>query len=208
VERNTVALLSDMDQPLGHAVGNALEVQEAVDTLHGHGPHDFYLHCLEVVGHMLVLGGLVQDVEAGKSLAAEAIRDRRAWNKFRQLVIAQGGDVSYIDFPDKLPKAPLVLSVPALRGGYLKVVDAREIGETVVDLGGGRTRKEDQIDHAVGIVVHHKVGDAVKVGEPLFTVYANSEETQRAAVERVQEAHTWSDQPVPQLPLFYGVVTA
>ena len=205
-DRKTVALLSDMNQPLGHAVGNALEVREAVETLHGQGPDDFRLHCLEVAGHMLTLGGLAKDVEGGKSLAVQALKDGRAWAKFRQLVTAQGGDVSFVDHPEKLPKAPVVVIVPAPRGGYLEAVDAREIGETVVQLGGGRTKKEDQIDHAVGIVVHHKVGEAVTAGEPLFSVHARDEEMLRVAVERVLKAHSWSEQPVPPLPLFYGVI--
>jgi pyrimidine-nucleoside phosphorylase len=205
-DRKTIALLSDMNQPLGHAVGNALEVREAVDTLHGQGPEDFRLHCLEVTGHMLVLGGLADDVEAGKVLAVQALRDGRAWAKFRQLISAQGGDVSFVDHPEKLPISAVVSTVPAPRTGYLEVVDAREIGETVVQLGGGRAKKEDQIDHAVGIVVHHKVGDAVSAGESLFTVHARDEVMLRVAVDRVLQAHSWSDQPVPPLPLFYGVI--
>ncbi len=206
--RQTIALLSDMNQPLGCAVGNALEVEEAISTLHNGGPADFREHCLVVAGHMLALGGKAGSLEQARALAEAALQDGRAWNLFRRLVQAQGGDVGYVDQPERLPKASLVKVVRAPRSGYLSQVHARIIGETSVSLGAGRAKKSDPIDHAVGLVIHHKVGDAVAAGEALCTVHANLPERLEEAVAAVQGAFQWSEQPVPALPLFYGVVSA
>ncbi len=201
--RKTVCLLSDMNQPLGQAVGNALEVKEAVETLKGGGPADFREHCLHVDSHMLVLGKRAEDLEQGRRLAEKAIADGSAFEKFRTLVQAQGGDVSYVDDLGKLPQASLVEVVPAPRDGYLAQVDARSVGEASVALGAGRARKTDPVDHAVGLIVHHKVGDKLKRGEPLFTIHANDAQKQAEAREKVLAAHIFSDLPVQPLPLFY-----
>lgn len=205
-ERKAVALLSDMNQPLGYAVGNALEVREAIDTLRGGGPADFRQHCLEVAGYMLMLGGLAEDELEGQHKAKEALANGKSLERFRALVSAQGGDLSYVDEPDKLPRARLIEVVPAPRSGYLEGIDARMIGEASVRLGAGRAKKSDAIDHAVGIVVHHKVGDFVNRGEPLFTVHASRKSALEDGRTSVLEAHTWSDDPIPPLPLFYGAV--
>lgn len=204
--RRAVGLLSDMNQPLGYAVGNALEVREAIETLHGQGPADFREHCLVVAGHMLHLGGMANDEQAGYRMAEQALASGRGWERFRQLVIAQGGDVSYVDEPEKLPRATLILTVTAPRTGFLSQIDARKVGETAVVLGAGRAKKGDPIDHAVGVVVHHKVGDWVEVGQPLCTVHANNPALLTEATQRLLEAHSWSATPVPPLPLFYGTV--
>jgi pyrimidine-nucleoside phosphorylase len=201
-----VALLSDMNQPLGEAVGNALELKEAIATLHGKGPQDFREHCLVAASYMLVLGRKVADLEAGRGMAEQALAEGRAWESFRTLVRVQGGDVSYIDQPEKLAQAKLVESLTAPRDGYLKEVNAQVVGETSVELGAGRARKEDTIDHAVGILVHHKVGDHLTKGESVFTVHANDASKMRLAMERLPGALKWSDTPCEALPLFYGVV--
>ncbi len=205
-DRKAVALLSDMNQPLGCAVGNALEVVEAMDTLRGNGPFDFRQHCLEVASHMLLLGELAKDESQGWQMAEEALHSGKALEKFRQLVIAQGGDVSYVDKPERLPRAPFVDVTLAPRSGYLSEIDAQEVGETAVVLGAGRAKKDDLIDHAVGIVIHHKVGDYVEAGEPLFTVHANRSAALVEARQRLLDAHAWSDEAVPALPLFYDTV--
>ena len=205
-ERQAVALLSDMNQPLGCAVGNALELQEAIDTLHGNGPDDFREHCLVVAGHMLALGQKARDEKQGRRLAEQAIADGRAWERFRQLVQAQGGDVRFIDEPQRLPKASIIKEVRAARAGYLSEVNARIVGETCVALGGGRAQKSDVIDYAVGIVVHCKVGDHVAAGKPLFTVHANDPARLAEAEQRLEKAVKWLDMPVPELPLFYDVI--
>ena len=204
--RKVVALLSDMNQPLGNAVGNALEVNEAIDTLQGGGPADFREHCLVVASHLLVVGRKAVDIDEARRMAETTLQDGIAWQQFRRLVTSQGGEVSVVDKPALLPHAPLVETVAAERSGYLLGIDAREVGETSVELGAGRTRKEDPIDHAVGIVIHHKVGDHIGKGEGLFTIHANDLSKMVAARKRLLAAHQWSDHPVEPLPLFYGIV--
>jgi pyrimidine-nucleoside phosphorylase len=204
--RRTVALLSDMNQPLGNAVGNALEVREAIETLRGGGPQDFREHCLVVAGHLLALGGKVAGEQEGRELAQDVLEDGRGFERFKALVASQGGDVSFVENPERLPNAPLVETVPAPRSGYLAGIHARIVGETAVTLGAGRARKEDPIDYAVGIVIHHKVGDRVEAGEPLFTLHANQPEAVDEARRRLLDAHTWSEAPVDPLPLFYGEI--
>lgn len=204
--RKAVALISDMNQPLGCAVGNALEVIEAIDTLRGGGPHDFREHCLEVAGYLLMLGEVTTDEVAGRQMAEAALADGRALERFRDLVRVQGGDVSFVDDPQKFPKAPFIETVLAPRSGYLEEIDAQEVGETSVTMGAGRAQKGDPIDHAVGILIHRKVGERVDAGEPLFTIHANSRESLEAARQRLLDAHTWSDEPVLPTPLFYGAV--
>jgi len=201
--RNVVTLLSDMNQPLGEAVGNALEVIEAVNTLHGDGPADFREHCLHVSAQMLMLGKRASDFETGWRMAENAIATGAAFEKFRVLVTAQGGDVSFVDDIQKFPKAKFIEIVKADRSGFLAQVNARIIGEAAVVLGAGRARKGDPVDHAVGFLVHWKVGDHVQQGQPLFTIYANGEEKLAEARLAVRTAFEWSDLPVPALPLFY-----
>jgi pyrimidine-nucleoside phosphorylase len=201
--REVVALLSDMNQPLGNAVGNALEVMEAIDTLRGGGPEDFREHCLHVAAHMLVLGKRASDLNEGRQLAEWAIIEDRAIEKFRTLVAAQGGDVAYVDDPDKLPRAKFIEVVESPESGYLRQVRARIVGEAAVALGAGRARKGDPVDHAVGFVIHHKVGDKIEKGQALFTVHANDEKLLIEARDAVLAAHNWTDAPVPALPLFY-----
>ncbi len=207
VGRKTVAVLSDMNQPLGKAVGNSLELQEALDTLRGNGPADFREHCMVASGYMLALGGLATDEVQGQKIAEQTLETGKALLKFRELVEAQGGDARYVDEPSRLPKANLIQEVKSPRGGYLCEINAREAGETSVQLGGGRAQKGDPIDHAVGVVVQHKVGDVVKAGDHLFTIHANDEEKMNVAVKCMLEAHHWSDEPVKPLPLYYGTIS-
>lgn len=204
--RRVIALLSDMNQPLGRAVGNALEVKEAIRTLHGDGPADFIEHCLVVASYMLVLGGKAKDLDQARQMAEEAIQERRAWEKFRTLVKAQGGDVEQVDHPELLPQAKYIEAVKSPKSGYLSQVDAQRVGETALFLGAGRAKKGDPIDHAVGIEVLRKVGDFVALGEPLFVIHANHSDHVAVAGEQLLTACQWSDQPVKPLPLFYGVV--
>jgi pyrimidine-nucleoside phosphorylase len=203
VRLHAVALVSDMNQPLGWAVGNALEVKEAIDTLHGAGPPGFREHCLAIAGEMLVLGGKAHDIDVARDLAQEAIGSGTAWQKFRVWIAAQGGDVRAVDEPARLPKARFVDSVPAPRSGYLAGVGASDVGRAVVALGGGREKKGDEIDHAVGVEIHYKVGDKVDGRRPLFTVHANDEGKLAEARRRVLAAHTFSDGPTERPPLFY-----
>jgi pyrimidine-nucleoside phosphorylase len=201
--RKTIALLSDMNQPLGNAVGNALEVIEAIETLNGGGPHDFREHCLRVAAHMLVLGKKASDLEEGRQLAEWALIERRALNKFRALVQAQGGDVAYVDDPDLLPKAKIVEVVESPSSGWLAEVRARDVGEASVLLGAGRAAKGDPVDHAVGFVLHHKVGERIEKGQPLFTIHASNPALHADARQQALAAHVFSQEPVAPLPLFY-----
>ena len=201
--REVVTVLSDMNQPLGEAVGNSLEVIEAISTLHGHGPADFSEHCLHVSAHMLVLGHRTRDLESGRRMAEAVIASGAAMEKFRMLVKAQGGDVSFVDNPGKFPKVKFSEVVRAERGGYLSRVHARLIGEASVALGAGRARKGDAVDHAVGFILHHKVGERVEKDQPLITIHASEAKKQMEAREQVREAFIYSDEPVPPLPLFY-----
>ena len=201
--REVIALLSDMNQPLGKAVGNALEVMEAIDTLQGNGPEDFREHCLQVAAQMLVLGKRARDRNEGRQLAEMAISEERAIEKFRTLVEAQGGDIAYVDNPERFPKAKYIEVVESPESGYIEQVQARVIGEAAVALGAGRAKKGDPVDHSVGFVIHHKVGDKVEKGQPLFTVHANNESLLVDARQAVLTAHRWADSPVPPLPLFY-----
>ncbi len=202
--REVVALLSDMNQPLGHAVGNSLEVVEAIETLKGGGPHDFREHCLHVCAHLLVLGKRAKDLNDGRAQAEKAMANGSAFEKFRALVKAQGGDVSYVDDPSKFPLAKYVEVVASPLDGSLSQIGARSVGEASVILGGGRAKKSDAIDHAVGIVVHRKVGDKVNKGDPLFTIHANDESKLAEARAMILAAHKFSADDVQPLPLFYN----
>lgn len=205
-DRKAVALLSDMNQPLGVAVGNALEVKEAIDTLRGGGPDDFREHSYEVAVHMLILGEVAASEPEARDMIEKVIWSGEAWEKFRTLVKAQGGDVAYIDDPTLLPQATLIETVTAPQDGFVAGIDARIVGETAVVLGAGRATKADLIDHAVGIEIHTNVGDEVEAGSPLFTVHANDAGKLADAKEALLAAHTFSDEPVERIPLFYGIV--
>jgi pyrimidine-nucleoside phosphorylase len=204
--KRVVALISDMNQPLGLAGGNALEVREAIETLKGGGPADFKEHCLEVAGHLLILAGRVGDLQGGKKLSLEALENGSAFEKFHKLVQAQGGDVSMVDEPSRLPKASIIETVSSPAKGYLKEIDAREIGLSAMELGAGREKKGDPIDYAVGIVLKHKVGDWVDDGEALFEIHANDQDRCLNAMKRVLAAHEFSHSRVSPLPHFYQTV--
>ena len=204
--RRMVALISDMNQPLGHAVGNALEVIEAIETLNGRGPADFRDHCLEVAGHMLRLAGAADDLPQAKQLAAAALEDGSALAKFRTLVEAQGGDPAYVDAPERFQIARNSTTVEAPVSGFLESINAAEIGRTCVALGGGRQVKGETIDHSVGLLVFGNVGDPVSKGDELCTIFAGSQEGLAEAEARVLEAITIGEQPVTPLPLFHKMI--
>jgi pyrimidine-nucleoside phosphorylase len=202
--REVVTLLSDMNQPLGEAVGNSLEVIEAIETLKGGGPDDFVKHCLHVSAHMLVLGKRAKDLAQAYVMAERSIADGSAFEKFRILVQAQDGDVSFVDEPTKFPRAKFVEVVNAPRSGWISQVHARHVGEAAVALGAGRAKKSDPVDHAVGILIHKKIGDQVKEDDSLFTIHANDEDRLAEARSEILSAYLFSDTPVEPLPLFYS----
>lgn len=202
--REVVTLLSDMNQPLGRAVGNSLEVIEAIETLKDGGPTDFREHCLHISAHMLVLGKRAKDLDEGRAMAEKSIEAGSAFEKFRVLVQAQGGDVSYADDPSRFPRAKFIEVVTAPRSGFVSQVQARSVGEAAVTLGAGRAKKSDAVDHAVGFVIHKKIGDKVEKGEPLFTIHANDENKLAEGREAVLSAHSFSNDVISPLPLFYS----
>jgi pyrimidine-nucleoside phosphorylase len=206
--RRTVALISDMNQPLGHAIGNALEVREAIATLQGDGPVDFWAHCLEVAGHMIRLAGKADSLAEAKALATAARDDGRALHKFRQLVEAQGGDPRLVDQPELLPQAQRVESLRAPQDGTVAGLDTRALGWSSVYLGAGRRLKSEPIDHAVGIVLSIKVGDVVAAGQEIGAVHANDPAKLAQARQEILDAVAWSAAPVLPLPHFYGTVEA
>lgn len=203
VGRHVMAQISDMNQPLGCAVGNILEVREAIETMHGNGPPDFHEHCMVIAGEMLRIGGIEETLDAGKSRALETIRSGAAFRKFRQLIIAQAGDVDYVENPELFPRADYIRICEAQENGFLASVQADEIGMAVVELGGGRLNKGEVIDHRVGIVMHVKIGDRIDAGQPLFTVHANTPSHVEIATNRIKNALTFSSGPINPLPLFY-----
>ncbi|MBM4426427.1 MAG: thymidine phosphorylase [Chloroflexi bacterium] len=201
--RKTSALLSDMNQPLGAAVGNALEMVEAIETLHGGGPADFREHCLHLAAHVLFLGQRAKDLTEARALAEKSIADGSALKTLRMLVEAQGGDPAYVDDVSKFERAKYIEVVKAPRSGFISQVHARIVGEAAVALGAGRAKKGDPIDHAVGFIIHKKVGDRVEKDEPLFEIHANDQTKLAEARNEVLSAHQFSDKSVPPLPLFY-----
>lgn len=204
--RKTVAIISDMNQPLGKAVGNSLELQEGLETLCGGGPEDFREHCMVACSYMLVLGGLTSGIPVARRMAESALASGKALDRFRDLIQAQGGDVKFVDNPEMLAKSKFIDKVNAIRSGFLSEINARMIGEAAVLLGGGREQKGDPIDYTVGVIIEHKVGDRVNYGEHLFTIHANDEKKLALAKQMVLEAYAWSDEPVKPLSLYYGTI--
>jgi pyrimidine-nucleoside phosphorylase len=207
LNRRVAAVISNMNQPLGRAVGNALELKEAIATLHGHGPGDFLEHCLAIASQMLLLADRAPDAQQARQLLLHELDSGRAWHKFRDWIAGQGGDEAYIDDPTLLPQTPLVKDLPSPRSGYVAGLDAMEVGLTAALLGGGRARKGDPIDHAVGVVLAKKVGDYVKKGETLLAIHANDQQGLADAGRRLLDAYSWSDEPVERPPLVYQTIT-
>ncbi|MBN1993799.1 MAG: thymidine phosphorylase [Anaerolineae bacterium] len=206
VGRKVAAVLSDMDQPLGAAVGNALELREAIETLRGSGPADLRQHCLTISGKMMELAGRAANLAEGQKILAQALDNGRAWQKFIEWITAQGGEKSQLENPDTLPTASLIETVKAPRGGYIAGLDAAEVGKTGVALGGGRQKKGDPIDYSVGLICHAKIGTKLSTGGPLFTIHANAPEKLAAAKQQLLAAVSWSETPVDIPPLTLKVI--
>ena len=204
--RRVITVLSPMDQPLGEAVGNALELKEAVELLRGKAPADYRYHCIHLAAYMLILGGKAKIMGQALAMAENAVSDGSAMEKLEALVIAQGGDVSYIRDLEKLPKARIKRIIYAEKGGYIKTVDAKEVGESSVTLGAGRSKKGDKIDFGVGILVRVKIGDKVAEKQPLFEIHANDEEKVSQVLDRLRKAVEIVDEPVEAPPNFWDVI--
>lgn len=173
--RQTMAIISDMSQPLGLAIGNSLEVKEAIDALKGEGPADLMEMVYVLGSQMVVLAKQADTLEAARELLKEAIQSGAATTKFKEMIRNQGGDESIVDHPENLPQAEFVIELPAKESGYISEMVADQLGIAAMLLGAGRRTKEDTIDYSVGLMLHKKVGDSVTAGESLVTVYANSQ---------------------------------
>jgi thymidine phosphorylase len=196
-----------MYQPLGSAVGNALELEEALDCLRGGGPADFRQHCLSVAGQMVILAGLADDEREASEILGPLLEGGQALAKFREWIAAQGGDVEVVDQPSRLAKAKLIEELPSPRSGYVASLDAGEVGLTSMLLGGGRAKKTDKIDHSVGIKLYAKIGDFVTEGEPLLSIHADAGARLSGARQRLLAAYGWSDDPVSPGPLIRHLVS-
>lgn len=209
VGRNTAAVISDMDQPLGFAIGNALEVQESIETLKGNGPKDLTELCLTLGAHMVVLGGKADSVEAAKELLRGQINNGEALAKFKAFVDAQGGDASVADDPSRLPQVPITIEVKAEGSGYVGAIEAEQLGLAAMLLGAGRATKEASIDYAVGLTLRKKVGDSVKAGDTLALLHVReSSETTRNVADRVRSAYALNAEKPEPRALLLSVVTS
>ncbi|MEM8858305.1 MAG: thymidine phosphorylase [Chloroflexota bacterium] len=206
--RKTVAVLSDMNQPLGHAAGNALETLEAILALKKDPatPADFWEHCLKIGSHMLILAGKTDDLEAAEALLTEARNSGAALEKFRKMVDAQGGDISQIDDVSTLPQAPIIADVSAVESGFVRYINTEQLGYAVVNLGGGRVKKTDIIDPSVGFVMPIRVGDSIAAGDPIATIHAKDEASFETAKRSILKSVKIGAEKVDPLPHFYGVV--
>jgi pyrimidine-nucleoside phosphorylase len=204
--RTVRAVISDMSQPLGCAVGNAIELGEALNTLHGEGPADFRQHCLTVAGQILVVASRFQDGAEASAHLERLLDGGQALSKFREWIAAQGGDLRFVDDAARLPTARFICELSAPRAGYVAGLNAREVGLVSMLLGGGRAMKGDTVDHAVGIVLRAKVGDRVDKGQALLMIHANDEARLAEAQERLLAAYAWSERPVSPPPLIHQIV--
>ena len=193
VGRNTMAIISDMSQPLGFAIGNALEVKEAIDTLKGHGPEDLNELCYTLGSQMVVLGGKAKTIEEARNMLKEVVANGKALEVLKKFIAAQGGDASVVDDPSRLPQAKYVSEIVAKQSGYISKIEADDIGTAAMLLGAGRATKESEIDLAVGLILRKKVGDYVEAGEPIVTVHANTENIDNVVEKIYTHIHMSSD---------------
>lgn len=205
--RKTIAVISDMDQPLGFAVGNALEVREAIETLSGRGPKDFTELCMALGSRMLLAGGKADSVEEALKKLEKVIEDGSALSKLADFVEAQGGDKTAVYHPEKLPRASIVRTVAAPRDGFVSRIVCDEVGICSLILGGGRETKESVIDLSVGLLLQKKTGDYVKAGEPLVQLHANDERKAAEVEKRFLAACVISDDAPEKKPLIKAVIS-
>ena len=204
--KHTIAIVSEMGQPLGNAVGNALEVQEAIATLRGEGPEDFTELCLTLGSCMLVAGKKAGTTQEAREMLQKVIEDGSALNKLAEFVQAQGGDAGQVWHPETLPAAAIHMPVPAPEDGYIQAIQCEEVGNCSMILGGGRVTKDSVLDLSVGLILHKKVGDPVKQGEAMATIYANDPEKAKEAAARYTAACRIGQQPVEKQKLIKAVI--
>ncbi|MGY4690190.1 pyrimidine-nucleoside phosphorylase [Salibacterium sp. K-3] len=205
LDRKTMAVISNMDQPLGHFVGNALEVKEAIDTLHGNGPYDLHELSVTLASHMAVLGGRASSEEEGRTLVEKVLEDKSALEKMKQFVKSQGGDPSPVDEPEQLSYARNQINVPAPDSGYVSSMQAARIGNAAMMLGAGRAAKDDVIDHAAGIELKAKIGDYVREGDTLAVMHVNQGDDKTVS-DIIQQAYRFSSEQVEKPGLIYNSI--
>ena len=205
--KKVVALITDMDQPLGKMIGNSLEVVECVEVLRGGGPEDLRELCHELAAWMLLLGGASTSITEGRQKSADLVSSGRALETFRRMIELQGGDPKVIDDPKRLPQAQRSVPVKSESTGFISSMQCEQIGTACVILGGGRERKEDSVDPAVGIVLHKKVGDPVTQGEPLATIYYNGDDRASRAAQLIGDSIAILEAtPAAKRPLIHRVI--
>jgi pyrimidine-nucleoside phosphorylase len=205
--KNVVALITDMNQPLGRKAGNAMEVAESIEVLGGAGPADLRELCLELAAWMFLLGERVKTLDEGKKLSADLIASGLAREKFREIVGLQGGDVGVVDDPGRLAHAKHTLDIVSSASGYIASIQCEQLGVAGVVLGGGREKKEDKIDPAVGLEFHKRIGDAVERGEPLCTLHYNADARLAEARHLAETAYRVEPEKPKTIPqLIYRVI--
>jgi pyrimidine-nucleoside phosphorylase len=207
MNKRVAALLTNMNQPLGRWVGNAVETREAIETLRGDLSGDFAELSLELAAWMLVVGGVTNELSEAREQARRAVTSGAALDKFRACVEAQGGDARVLDDTSRLPTARHQQVITAARAGYVSRVETDEVGRVVMDWGGGRRRLEDPIDYGVGLYLHAKLGDFVDAGAPLVTAHYNDESKVNGMTARLRAAFALADEPPPTKPLIEEVIS-
>jgi len=205
--KETVAVVSNMDEPLGFAIGNSLEVKEAIEVLKDKGPEDLRNLCLVLGAHMLKLGGAVKSYEEGKNRLKKILQEGAAFNKFKEMIAAQGGNPEIIDNPELLPLAKHCTKIKADISGYIQKIDSRLIGESAMLLGAGREKKESEIDLSVGIILKKKVGSKVNINEDLAEVYYNDSENLKEANNKLFSSFVIGDKKPKKLPLILATIS-
>ncbi|WP_409251245.1 pyrimidine-nucleoside phosphorylase [Bacillus sp. SCS-153A] len=205
VGRRTMAVISDMSQPLGFAIGNALEVKEAIDTLRGEGPEDLTQLCLTLGSHMVYLAGKAESLEEAREKLVAVMKDGSALNNFKLFLKSQGGDESVVDNPEKLPQASHIYELEAKQDGYVSEIIADAVGTAAMWLGAGRATKESEIDLAVGLELRKKIGDKVQKGESLVTIHSNSENIEDVK-EKLYESIIVTESKVEAPVLIHGEI--
>ncbi len=204
--RNTIALVTNMDQPLGRAVGNSLEVKEAIETLKGNGPEDFNDLCVTLGSYMLLLADDVETLEEGRDKIHEVISTGKALSIFKTFVKEQGGNIDYIENIDLLPKSKYIYELKSEKSGYINKIDAEIVGLSALILGAGRETKDSNIDLSVGILLNKKVGDYINKGETLAFIHYNNDEKKLNSIEKLKNAYLIEERLTEKPPLIFGIV--
>ena len=205
--RETVCVLTNMDEPLGYAVGNNLEVIEAIKFLRGDMPEDLKQVVIALANYMIKLSGKSQDDETNKQMILENIRNGSAYKKLIEMVNNQGGDISFIQDETRFEKAKYIENIVATKDGYIQKINAKEVGEIAKDLGAGRIKKDDKIDNTVGIVMSAKVGDKIKVGQTLATIHSNDEEKLQEAKRDIEQTIIIGEKPKEKIPTILEIIS-